>query len=44
MRSADSLLTALRDDEIDRGVTVLRRLGNTELPRATLTLLTATAT
>lgn len=44
MRSADSLLTALRDDEIAAGIATLRRLGDARLEPLSLTLVTATAT
>jgi SAM-dependent methyltransferase len=44
MRSADSLLTALRDDEIARGTASLRQLGDIRLEPLSLTLITSTAT
>jgi SAM-dependent methyltransferase len=43
MRAADSILTALRDDEIERGIASLRELGDARLEPLSLTLVTATA-
>jgi SAM-dependent methyltransferase len=40
MRSADSVLTALTDEEVAAGLQALRALGDAELERSTLTLLT----
>ncbi len=41
MRGADSILTALADEEIATGVAALRALGETALPPVALTLVTA---
>ena len=43
MRHADSLLTALHDDEIAAGIATLQGLGDTLLPPLALTLVTAEA-
>jgi ubiquinone/menaquinone biosynthesis C-methylase UbiE len=43
MRDADSILTALSDDDIARGVHALRRLGDQRLEPTTISLLTADA-
>jgi hypothetical protein len=43
MRDADSILTALSDDDIAQGLAALRRLGDQRLEPTALSLLTAEA-